>query len=321
MRRREIERELEIDEAEILAATTPERGAEPIKHLGGARLRRVDQRRQLLAGLKLGRRLQHQRMTRQRLVERGEYLQRLGGISLPRQETAIALHHAQRGRVELVGTLEALGGVLLLTGEIKDHRGVQILEDGIPVRTGELVDGVGRGLDLGRARHRPCRQQGRGKIGDRAADRLGEFPARDRILLLLDRTYAEHEPGDAVGLVDLQNALGQLDRFIDLAVRQHRQEGAAEQLVVARVSPERGAIVRRRGGGIPLTARVPGGQDSCRKERFGRNSRVPPPVPRALPAKWWRVRPLRPRPHALNVAKGSRLVDSIWRTSAPARPR
>ena len=137
---------------------------------------------------------------------------------------------------------------------------MQILEDGVPVRTGKLVDGVGRSLDLGRARHRPRRQQGRGKIGDRAADRLGEFPARDRILLLLDRAHPEHEPGDAVGLVDLQNALGELDRLLDLAVRQHRQEGAAEKLVVAGVAAQGGAIIRGRGGGIPLTARVPGGE-------------------------------------------------------------
>ena len=46
MRRREIERELQIDEAEILAAAPAERRAEPIEHLGGAGLRRVDQQRQ-----------------------------------------------------------------------------------------------------------------------------------------------------------------------------------------------------------------------------------------------------------------------------------
>ena len=49
----------------------------------------------------------------------------------------------------------------------------------------------------------------------------------------------EHEPRDPVGLVDLQNAFGELDRFLDLAVRQHRQEGATEKLVVARVTAER----------------------------------------------------------------------------------
>ena len=46
---REIERKLEIDEAQVLAAAPAERRAEPIEHFGRAGLRRVDQRRQRLA--------------------------------------------------------------------------------------------------------------------------------------------------------------------------------------------------------------------------------------------------------------------------------
>ena len=137
---------------------------------------------------------------------------------------------------------------------------MQILEDGVPVGAGELVDRLGRLLRLGRARHRPCRQQRRGKVGDRPADRLGELPARDRILLLLDRAHPEHEPRDAIVLVDLHDALGELDRFVDLAIGQHRQEGAAEKLVVAGIAAQRGAIVGGGGGGVPLAAGVPGGE-------------------------------------------------------------
>ena len=43
MGRREIERELQIDEADILAPAPSERGAETIQHLGRARLRGIDQ--------------------------------------------------------------------------------------------------------------------------------------------------------------------------------------------------------------------------------------------------------------------------------------
>ena len=84
----------------------------------------------------------------------------------------------------------------LLTGEVEDQRGMEILEDGVPVRAGKLVDGFRRLLRVGRARHGPCRQQRRGKVGDRTADRLGKLPARDRILLLLDCAHPEHEPRD-----------------------------------------------------------------------------------------------------------------------------
>ena len=115
------------------------------------------------------------------------------------------------------------------------------------------------------SRHRPCRQQRRGEIGDRPADRLGELPARDRILLLLERAHPEDEPRDAIVLVDLQNALGELDRFVNLAIGQHRQEGAAEQLVVAGITAQRGAIIGRRRCGVALTTRVPGGEIAARR--------------------------------------------------------
>src|SRR5215467_8438056 len=95
-------------------------------------------------------------------------------------------------------------------------------------RAGELVDGLGRLLRLGWVRHRPGRQQRRCEVGDRPADRLGELAARGRILLLLERAYPKDEPRDAIVLVDLQHALGELDPFVNLAIGEHRQEGAAE---------------------------------------------------------------------------------------------
>src|SRR5262249_11807807 len=93
MRRREIERELQIDEAEILAPAPSKRGTEPVEHLGGARLRRVDHQGKLLAGVELVGRLDDQRMARQSFLERGENLQRVS-VSLPGEKTSIALHDA-----------------------------------------------------------------------------------------------------------------------------------------------------------------------------------------------------------------------------------
>jgi hypothetical protein len=46
----EIERELQIDQREVLAAAARQRGADAVERLGGARLGGIDQRRQLLAG-------------------------------------------------------------------------------------------------------------------------------------------------------------------------------------------------------------------------------------------------------------------------------
>src|SRR6266511_4071957 len=103
MRGREIERQLQVNEPEILAATAAERGAEPIEHFGGARLRRVHHHGQLLSRLELVDGLDDQRMARQGFVERGKYLQRVSCVSLSREKTPVSLHHAQRRRIELVG--------------------------------------------------------------------------------------------------------------------------------------------------------------------------------------------------------------------------
>ena len=61
----------------------------------------------------------------------------------------------------------------------------------------------------------------------------GQIAARGGILLLLERVHAEHQPRDAIGLVGLRDALGELHRFVDIAVDQQRQEGAVEQFAVA----------------------------------------------------------------------------------------
>src|SRR5262249_40263488 len=102
------------------------------------------------------------------------------------------------------------------------------------------------------------------EVGDRSADRLGELAARGRILLLLERAHPKDEPRDAIVLVDLQHALGKLHPFINLAIGQHRQEGAAEQLVVAGSAAQRGAVTRRGGRGVALTTRVASGEIAAR---------------------------------------------------------
>ncbi len=199
-------------------------------------------------------------MTGQRLVESREDLERLVPVADPREVVAIGLHHAQRGGVELVGALQPLAGVLAMAGELEDQAGMHVLEDGVPFRAGQLVDGIGRLPGLARARMRPGREQRRREVRDRAAHRLRQFPPCVRILLVLDRAHAEHEPRDAVGLVDLDHALGKLDRLVDLAVGQHRQEGAAEKLVVARIAAQRRAVVARGRRGVALSAGMTGGE-------------------------------------------------------------
>src|ERR1700682_3479131 len=133
MRRREIERKLQVDETEIFAAAPTERSSQPVKHLGSAGLRRVAHQRELPARLEAVYCLDDQRMARQGFVKGGEDLQCVAIVALTGQKAAVALHHTQRRRIEFVRALEALCGFFLLGGKIEDQCGMQILENGVPV--------------------------------------------------------------------------------------------------------------------------------------------------------------------------------------------
>ena len=56
------------------------------------------------------------------------------------------------------------------------------------------------------------------------------FCVADGVLLLLERVHADHQARDAVVLVELDDPFGELDRFLDVALRQHRQEGTLQKL-------------------------------------------------------------------------------------------
>jgi len=81
------------------------------------------------------------------------------------------------------------------------------------------------------------------------------------------------QPRDAIVLVDLQNALGELHPFLNLAIGQHRQEGAAEQFVVTGITAQRGAVIRRRRRDVALITRVPSGEIAARRRRWEKASR------------------------------------------------
>ena len=135
---------------------------------------------------------------------------------------------------------------------------------------------------------------------------------------MIARTPSD-EPRDAVGLVGLQHALGELDGFVDLAIGQHRQEGAAEQLVVAGIAAQRGAVVGGGGGGVALAAGVPGGEIAAGGGGTRRSSSgacacagdsIPGQIDGGRGSQCGDGRTPR------SGAKGSRLVNSIWRSNA-----
>src|SRR5262249_38164517 len=52
---------------------------------------------------------------------------------------------------------------------------------------------------------------------------------------------------------------------VNLAIGEHRHEGAAEQFVVTGIAAQRGAVIGRRGGDVALTASVPSGEIAARR--------------------------------------------------------
>ena len=160
--------------------------------------------------------------------------------------------------------LETLARFRLVAGEIEDQAGVQVLEDRVPFGTGQPVDRRHRGLGVTGAIQRPGREQRRGQIGDRAANRLRQSTARDAVLLVLERAHAKHQFGDAIALVGLRDAFGVFHRFVDVAVDQERQESAVEQLAVLRIVPQRRPVKGGGGAGVALLAGMTGGEITAR---------------------------------------------------------
>ena len=258
--RLEIERKLQVDKRQILAAAASDRGAETIERLGGAGLRRINERRQLLARRQVLHFRRDERMVGHCLVEFLINLQRFILAAVARQKACVSLDGTQRRRVGLVGALVALGRILAVVAEIEDQAAVQVLEDRVPIRAGEVVEGIDRAARIAGAGQRPCRQQRRRQIGYRAAHRLRETLAGERVLLLLERPHADDQPRDAVGAVDLDQPVGKLAGFLDITVGEDGEEGAAEEVGIARIGLEHVEVIGGRSRRVALGASMPRGQ-------------------------------------------------------------
>ncbi len=137
---------------------------------------------------------------------------------------------------------------------------MQVLEDRIPFRTGQLVDVGDRRLGVAGAVTGPARQQRCDQIRDRPAYRLIDVDLRSGVFLQLQIANADDQPGDAIGLVDRKNAVGELDGLVDIAVGERGNERAIQQFIVLRVGAKRRAIEGRGRTGVAFDAGVAGGQ-------------------------------------------------------------
>src|SRR6185437_1308008 len=177
--------QLEINQAEIFAAAATERGTKPIERFSRAKLRGRNERLEFFAGLELAHRLDDERMAWQRLVECFENGQRFLRRAVARNPASVGFDNPQSRRVELVGVLKTLAGILLVAREIIDHTRVQVLEDRVPLGAREPIDSSDGALCVIGAIKAPGRKQCGGKIGNRSTNRLREIAAGGGILLVL----------------------------------------------------------------------------------------------------------------------------------------
>ena len=76
---------------------------------------------------------------------------------------------------------------------------------------------------------------------------MGEVLSGQTILFLLQRPYTDHQPGDTIVAVQLNDTVGEPTGFIDVALAENGKKSAAEQIGIARIGFENIQIIS--GGG------------------------------------------------------------------------
>ncbi len=79
-------------------------------------------------------------------------------------------------------------------------------------------------------------------------------------MFLLEIADAEHQVGNAIGVIDREQPLAKLAGIVDVAVAEHRQESAAQQIRIARIELEHVHVIGGFRSGIALFSGVPGGE-------------------------------------------------------------
>ena len=193
---------------------------------------------------------------------------------------------------------------------------MQILEDRVPVRPDSLSIEIDRGLGFARRRLRPGRQQRRGQIGDRPAHRLGQLRRAAGYCFCLSARTPSTSRAMRSFLSTWSDAFGELGRFVDLAIGQDREEGSIEDFAVARIAAQRRAIIGRGRRRVAFDAGMPGGQKAAGRRGAREVRGRPAPARTARPVKPIATAAAAARAACRNEAKGSLLVNSIWRTNA-----
>ena len=72
------------------------------------------------------------------------------------------------------------------------------------------------------------------------------------VMLELELANADHQMRDLVGAIDVEHALGKLGGLVDIAAGEHGEEGAAQQIRIARIELQHVHVIGGGGSGIAL---------------------------------------------------------------------
>ena len=257
--RRQEQREPEVDHGGELVALAAARGAEPVEHLAGALLGGADQRLDRLAGRDVGGQRLDLGVVGQDIAEGGERPQRFVLGAVPGLEPRVGVDDAQDRVVLGIGGLEPLGGLGKVVGHVGDQRRVVVAEDR-EARVLEVVDG-GEGLLLvALARKGPGGEQ-RGRDVVLAPRPAGtELAPRRHPMAVAQLAEAQHHMGETVLRVRLDETAAEVERVVDVAVRQRGHEGALDQFRIAGIRAQDLLEIGRGRLGVAVRARHQGRQ-------------------------------------------------------------
>ncbi len=142
----------------------------------------------------------------------------------------------------------------MIIGGIGDEGGM-IIPENTEIFAAKLGDEVERAARIAAARVSPSGQQRRGDVALLAGAALRKIGARGREPLRLDCFDAKGEVRQAIVWIVREHATGEAEGVLHIAVRDRRDEGALDQVRIARIGPQRLAKECRRGHSIALGAR------------------------------------------------------------------
>ena len=249
----EIEREAQIDQRRQFVALARAGAAEAIERFGRAVARVADQRRQRLAGGKIGERGDDHRVVGDEGVEVVIDFLCAVDVAMAGEAARVSVGEPQGVLVGFIGGFEPALRLKAIAQQIGDQAGVVIAKHG-ERRLLDLVERVERVLLVAGAGVAPGDEQRRRHVMRLAGFAGGELGAGGDVLAGGDCARGEREARQTVVGIAGDQPLGERKTVGGVAVGKRRRKGALDEIDIAGVGSQRLARKDRRCGGVAIGA-------------------------------------------------------------------